>query len=232
MDITKLLPSLPEWISLPIIVFAALVTLWPKITAILKELNRDSRAYASEKQRLELLKLRYEIEAIKKENGLEDIPAEAEDPSNIELEPETIHADEASTENIKLNFWGRFWFGVAGTAAPILLNLLHLDISQSSNIELSLPIILGISLRFVIFALLGGLGSAFLAKGNATKQTCFLIGLSISLLFSLLITANINTNVESPNLNYRGACSDAPYVAPHSLNVTYSSKVSACLPKL
>ena len=200
MDITKILPSLPEWISLPIIVVTALVTLWPKIVTVFKDLNRESRAYVSEKQRLELLKLRYEIEAIKKDSELEDI-TDQYNVESVDIVPEPSQPNETASETYELNIWGRFWFGVAGTAAPILLNLILVDIPLSSNDELSFATILGISLRFIIFALLGGMGSAFLAKGNATKQTCFLIGLSISLLLSLLLTANVNTNVEVHNVS-------------------------------
>ena len=183
MDITKLLPSLPEWISLPIILMVIIVTLWPKILLIIKDLNSSSRVHEREKQKLELLKIRYEIEAIRKENGLDEITQEETD--EVIFEPDTELSEQQT-----LSAWLRFGYGVAGSLAPIMVNLLLVDFPPDSAIELSNANIAGITIRLLIFALLAGIGAAFLAKDHATKQTCFLVGLSISLLFSLLITAN------------------------------------------
>jgi hypothetical protein len=199
MDISKLLPSLPEWLSLPIIIVVLIVTLWPKIIQMVQELSSTSRAYAREKQRLELLKLRYEIEAIKKEKSLEKIDEEELFP-NIEQPTLTAEKRLGVSFDEQLTFWWRFAYGAAGSLLPIFLNVLLIDIQVAS--EIGVGYFLGMIVRLIIFAVVSGIGSALLAKGNANKQMCFLIGLSISLLFSLLLTGTAQNSVHDiPNVS-------------------------------
>ena len=185
MDITSLLPSLPEWASIPIILLIIVVTLWPKILLIIQEFSSNSKEFKLEKQKLELLRLRYEIEAIKKENKLDEILQEELPPSHVEIE-----SDKQIVQHGQLKFWSRFGYGAVGSFAPILLNLMMVGFSTGLTGDLVLYEVIGISIRLILFALLSGIGAAFLSKNHATKQMCFLTGLSISLLFSLLIAAN------------------------------------------
>ncbi len=199
MDISKLLPSLPEWLLLPIIIVVLIVTLWPTIIQMVQELSSTSRAYAREKQRLELLKLRYEIEAIKKEKDLERIDEEKLFP-NSEQPALTAEVREELSSGEQLTFRWRFAYGAAGSLLPIFLNILLTDIQVVS--EIGMAYVLGMVFRLIIFAVVSGIGSAFLAKGNANKQMCFLMGLSISLLFSLLLTVTAQYSVNDiPNVS-------------------------------
>ena len=73
-EILGLLPTLPIWLSIPIVLGGLLVVLAPKVLDLLRHLSAWNRSYEREKKLLELLKLRYEIETLKKEKELPDIP--------------------------------------------------------------------------------------------------------------------------------------------------------------
>lgn len=187
MDISNLLPSLPEWLAIPLILIAVFVWLWPKMAGVIRDFRTSSRVHVLEKQRLELLKLRYEIEAIKKENGLFELQEDSIIPE-IEVSPsENLPKAEDKPAQV-LGFWTRFGYGAGGSALPILVNLALFDWRLLFQ-ELDMAVLLGYAIRLVVFAALAGVGSAFIARHPTTRPMCFLIGLSITLFLSLLLAS-------------------------------------------
>ena len=68
-----IVPSLPAWSVIPVAVILLFVLGWPAFHAMWKEIVPSYRLYAREKMRLELLKLLYEVEVLKKEHDLRDM---------------------------------------------------------------------------------------------------------------------------------------------------------------
>lgn len=64
---------LPIWVVLPGLIAIWIVTQWPRIRDVLRDMIPSQRAFYREKQRLELLKLKYEIEVLRQTNNLENI---------------------------------------------------------------------------------------------------------------------------------------------------------------
>lgn len=81
-----LLPSIPAWMLWPIAVVGLVLFLWPRIQSILLDFVPSRRAYRRAKEALELQKLRYEIEAIKREHSIEDLGDELPEPLRRDLE--------------------------------------------------------------------------------------------------------------------------------------------------
>ena len=69
-----LMPRLPPWLIPPGAIVVLLILAWPVLSEIWIVVIPSYRRYAREKRRLELLKLYYEIEAIKKTNQLSELP--------------------------------------------------------------------------------------------------------------------------------------------------------------
>jgi hypothetical protein len=69
-----LLPKAPSWLLVPGTIILLLLFAWPSLQEIWRGLIPSYRAYAREKRRLDLLKLYYEIEAIKKDHQLVEVP--------------------------------------------------------------------------------------------------------------------------------------------------------------
>jgi hypothetical protein len=182
-ELAKFLPALPLWVSVPIIVVAIIVTLWPKILQAITELSAANRAFRREKMRLELLKLHYKIEALKKEKGLDDRP-----PSASEMAP-TMPSKEVlpSSGPTKTPLLRRqqFVFGATGALLPVVLNLLFTDVATTDS-----PFFwFGLVIRLALFGLIAGIASALLAPTLATKTNCFLLGLSVTLILTVVIQA-------------------------------------------
>src|SRR5437660_6322283 len=72
-ETTSLPAGLPPTLSIAIIILTTVVSLAPKFFAMFSNFSGGSRAFKREKERLDLLKLRYEIEAFKREKNLEDL---------------------------------------------------------------------------------------------------------------------------------------------------------------
>ena len=109
-DLAKILPTLPSWISLPIICLTIVVTLWPKLLQFWKDLSSSQRTHDSEKKRLELLKLKYEIEAIKKQVGLENLA----DDTGIVNTKESDESRFNQKKKLLESFGMRFSYGALG----------------------------------------------------------------------------------------------------------------------
>lgn len=182
-DFLKLLPNLPSWLSIPIILVTLLTILWPKIIQTIRETSKWTRVYEREKKRLELLKLQYEIEAFKKEKELQDI---IESTITTQLIENLDDSDRQISTRPIISFKKRFIFGGIGTLIPIILNLFITDLailSESFNIFSWL----GYLTRLLSLFLIAGLVSAFTLKKLGSPFICILIGILVSLFLVFLL---------------------------------------------
>ena len=189
-EIAKVLPSLPLWFSIPIIVVANVVAWWPKIQQALTELSAERRRYEIERRRLELLKLRYEIEALRKEKGLDLLP----DPSSGKdlLEERTEATGPQSPEKPKLGRLGQLAFGVVGAVLPIALNVALFDF-EGHMTQRGLPL-----LEAGLLVVAAGFVSVLLPRSIASRTNCVLIGLSVTLALTVLFQAQMHGGSQIP----------------------------------
>jgi hypothetical protein len=176
----KYLQGMPAWIAMPIVVVTLLLTLWPQIRQMIADLKAVDRSLENEKRRLELLKLRYEIEAIKKANGLKSLPSEG---AAIAVMPAPLSQSESAptSTGCGISIFGRFAAGAAGAVAPSVYRYLILFLSEPNQ---ALPTI-GYFLGVVILCAVGGLGAVMVPRHRASWGFCALVGLSIVLLIQM-----------------------------------------------
>lgn len=194
----KYLTNLPLWFALPVVITTLIVTLWPKVFQIILDLSVNSRLFQKEKRCLELLKLRYEIEAIKKTNNLSDL--------NDEYLSSTLnHHNEKKKDTPKkkdffsqpLMLWQRICFGGIGGIIPILFRYIVLNLRSFFKVDfnpLSIDFI-GIFIGFLIFFSIGGIGASFLPKKRSSARICVLVGLSVAILFQMFLSEIILKDV-------------------------------------
>jgi hypothetical protein len=183
-EVAKVLPALPVWVSVPILLITLLATLWPKLVQTIRDLSSWDRNYQREKLQLELLKLRYEIEALKKDKGLETLPVSLSAPSPTAT---IVVPDVRPQTHTRLSVVKRFLYGSSGALIPVALNILLLDSDLLRHYDF--VILLGYAFRAVVFLVLAGSASALLSSGQATRANCILTGLSVALLLTVLLTA-------------------------------------------
>lgn len=177
----SILANFPKWLSIPIIILGLLITAWPKFFHILKETSLWNRSYELEKKRLELLKLRYEIEAIKKTSELSEI-------TDVPYEPDRVAAATTPAPVSPMLFRQRFFYGALGAILPILITFLLADLRGTFS-YFTYIVLLGYIIRLIFLISLSGLVSAVAVKRQATPITCFLVGLSVTLFINLLLTS-------------------------------------------
>jgi len=195
--------NLPPWISIPIILLTLLTTLWPKIYQIILDLSRNNRVYLNKKRNLEIKKLHYEIEILKKNNNVEDINFENNFNTEKEIEFEILKRDtETPSTTISISKRKKFAFGALGGFLPPiyskLIFLIDTKVSYSNHIGDDLFVYSIISIiSIIIFASIGGGLALFLPKASATPLSCAMLGLSVALI--IIISASAGTN-QSPAL--------------------------------
>ena len=135
----KYLLAFPAWIATPIVVVTLLLTLWPQIRQMIADVTYTDRKLEHEKRHLELVKLRYEIEAIKKANGLESLPHEVAAtpvPSTTASQSDVRSVSSSSGSSILTRF-------AAGCARCLIPRFTDYDrVSQQSQRALSRPCLL------------------------------------------------------------------------------------------
>ena len=116
-DPLQYLLTLPPWVAIPIILVTLIVTYLPNIYQVFHNLNTENREYQNERRRLELLKLRYEIEAICKTNDLKQISEQV-----LPVE-KSLSSDPSAKPSVpfSLSFWQRFLYGALGAFLPFLI---------------------------------------------------------------------------------------------------------------
>ena len=182
-EIAKILPNLPLWFSIPIIVVANVVTWWPKIQQAITDLSSERRRYEIERRRLELLKLRYEIEALRREKGLDQLPDASSDEVTLH-EPVPPPAAQPPNQP-RLGRLKRFAFGMVGAVLPIALNVALFDVGHMWPLGLLLS---NVGLLLVV----AGFVAVLLPRGIASRTNCCLIGLSVTLALTVLFQAQIH----------------------------------------
>jgi hypothetical protein len=156
--------------------------------------------YEREKLRLELLKLRYEIEAIKKEKSLETFPDERS--LLVPVDVWEVSAKPEESPRPRMTTWKRFSFGAYGAILPIFLNFLLQDWRLIFTESITIIVILGYAIRLILLVGLAGMASSVFVKKQATPVLCFLVGLSVTLLLTmLLIAASRSSSVPPPKMS-------------------------------
>ena len=174
--------NLSPWAAIPIVLVTLFVTLWPKIYQVFLDLNADHRAFHQERRRLELLKLRYEIEALRKSHDLAKIPVEqpsAPIPAPAAPATERRHS-------LPLPIWQRFSFGAIGALIPsvyrILISAAVVDAAAGTGFLLPS---LGYYIGVVLLCIIGGLAASFVPRERASPFLCVMVGLSIVLIIQM-----------------------------------------------
>ncbi len=190
-----LLSDMPPWLLWPIAAIAAFFFLWPKLRAIWLDVVPSQRAYNRAKKALELEKLLYEIEALKKQHSLRDIEADvpfglrgSEHAKQFLTEASSQAAENSdkqapsSVQRIMVGFVGGFVIGVL----PLLSGGLDLSVFVDANF----PVILGIIFRIGLFSAMGAVFS-WLNRAR-TMQESFVYGMVPVLLIQFLLSAALS----------------------------------------
>lgn len=191
-EFVKLLPSLPQWLSIPLILLTVVAVVWPKVVQTVREGGKQRRAYELEKQRLELLRLRYEIEVLRKQHGLLEILPEV-------TVSETAPAIASVPQNDipPLGSFQRFLYGALGAVVPIVLQLVLVHLADVFA-DVTAFLLLGYSIRLIVFMTLAGVASWLLPRSIASKRFCFLTGFSTTLLLTMLLQYGLRTEQVTP----------------------------------
>jgi hypothetical protein len=184
----KILPKLPAWMIVPIAIFWLFLLAWPVLKEIWFSVIPSYRAYTREQRRLELLKLYYEIEAIKKEHALGDlsqIPQVLTKATSIDLAIQKHHSPEAQLPpSPPLSPRAAFGFGAAGGGMIFVLSIVAVDavtITEATSIAL-----IAVGIRAALLAIIGGFTS-WLARPK-TPLDAFLRGTLAPAILSMLIS--------------------------------------------
>jgi hypothetical protein len=176
MDKTDLLKlALPAWLITPAAITALFLLAWPSLRDVWQAIIPSARTYAAEKRRLELLKLRLEIETLR-----EKVPNfQIEVPSTREIAPPAISHEMLSLRD-------RFVYGALGAFFGAVVPLLF-QLPAGYLWNASAGFILGLTLRVVLLVLLGSLLPMML-KNLTNKRDAMIYGAVAPLLLQLLIT--------------------------------------------
>jgi len=132
-----LLSPLPAWLVWCLFFVLILLKAWPTIREMFRDALPTYRSYTREKMRLELLKLIYEIEALKKSNQLGDhdhtLPKPFIAARPIDLRDDvTANEVEARERRLSIAIWG---FG-GGMAPAAVKGLVALFLSHPSRTQM------------------------------------------------------------------------------------------------
>ena len=197
MDLKALAEALkffPDYVSRSVILLTIAILLGPKILELLNEAASWYRGYHKEKQYLELLKLRYEIAALKKEKGLEDLPGPTLLEQPIRVYPER---SAAPTPPKTISGGKRFLLGLLGGFVPALVIVLLS--SQAVLPGGSFAEYVALYALFVIpFPILAGLATMVLLGERQTALACLFVGTSVVLAFRMALTSIIEQVINGP----------------------------------
>jgi hypothetical protein len=185
LPLDKLIPTLPDSLQIVIIVLAVFVNLSPRIIDIIKGLRGYHAQYERRKNRLELLRLKSEIEAIRKKAGLRGLGKQLaiepfDEESGIDL------AGLVFTGNLRL--WKRIMIGGVSSIAPVLTAMALLYGSDACIKSGAITDYLAFYVPYLLtFCLLGGLACAFMPKNRSTPLSCALVGAAVGAVLQLLL---------------------------------------------
>lgn len=194
--VDAILPTLPPFLIAPVSILLILIFMWPTLREIWHEVIPSYRLYSRERMRLELLKLAYEIEAIKKTNGLTN-----DGPSVLEtLHKVTSHAvtAEAQTESqrqgpAQMPKLQAFGCGCLGGFAVVIFQLVTIDLSNILS-NPSAFVFVAYLIRVVLLVLMGGLTAIF--RNPKTPVEAFMFGLIAPLLVALVISGTAQHDLQ------------------------------------
>jgi hypothetical protein len=154
-----LLGTLPSWLAWPVAALILLVLGWGKIRDFGSDIFPSQRLYAREKRKVELLKLIYEVEAIKKEHGLEDLTSRL--PAHMQTEALVQRTEELSNSRRPdvLGWRRRFYFGCSGGIIVFILAIAFTN--DTGVIFRDGAVFLGIALRGLLLSAMGGFFASF-----------------------------------------------------------------------
>ena len=186
MDILKYLPALPNVVVVPIILVTLVVSLWPRIYQLINDLSASQRAFRTEQQRLELLKLRYEIEALVKTHDIERI--EDDVPSAATLPVPAGSLRDSPTPGLQLGNLARFGYGGIGGVIPSLLasaSRVIMGLEGGDELDMLLP---GgdFWIGAAIFFFLAGIIAITYEQLRRSRMLCVMAGLSVVLVIVAL----------------------------------------------
>ena len=168
--------TLPTWATSPVAAFVLFLFIWPRIKQIWYDVMPSHRAYQREKMRLELLKLDYEIAAIKKKNGLPTLrlPAAAKEHKKSRQKKAT------------LSLIGGLIFGALGGMCVVFLRFASITgAAEFSNGKFLLGAIVGAVSLVMVSAL------ASWASEPKTRLDAAIRGFAIAALIAVLSSIKI-----------------------------------------
>ena len=183
-----LMPQLPPWLIPPGAIIVLLILAWPVLSEIWSVAIPSYRRYAREKRRLELLKLYYEIEAIKKTHQLSELPSVSADNLTQSARTTRNAVDEIARPQEKqvaaISNAQKFIFGCFGGAVILPISaaglLEVLDVLRDSPVEVLVVLITPI----LFVAVLGGVIARI--TNPKTRGGAFVRGLLAPLLAVVL----------------------------------------------
>jgi hypothetical protein len=187
--IDVLLPQLPASLVIPTALVLILILMWSRLRQIWQDVLPSYRSYSQEKMRLEILKLRYEIEAIKKSHNLKTI-----EPPKRELK--TIQRRNLGNDTEPV--FNRVIYGALGGATISIIKLISVLSTIIANIQTATvyfmaPTIIGAVVGAITLSLFGAM-AAFIS-GSMSRRQAFLIGVAATALavsaLQLIPTTNI-----------------------------------------
>jgi hypothetical protein len=203
----KYLTVLPTWLLVPLSMLIVFLVLWPKFVQLYRDISARHRQFDEEKRRLELLKLRYEIEAIKKQHGLGDVadlpelpPLEETGQASPKAEPleETGQASPRAEpspqadkppaidfESRLLSAWSRFTLGALG---GVLIPLSQLTAGMATS---GGPPLLAAFLSIAMLGVLGGAAAVAIVPRRSTAALCLMVGLAAAAMVQSLVATTI-----------------------------------------
>lgn len=194
-----LMPRLPPWLIPPGAIVVLLILAWPVLSEIWIVVIPSYRRYAREKRRLELLKLYYEIEAIKKTNQLSELPLVSADNLTQSARTTRNVVDEITRPQEKqvaaISNAQKFIFGCFGGAVILPISaavalatatpqqaVVLMDVLNMSDVKLLVSLITSI----LFGAVLGGVIARI--TNPKTRGGAFVRGLLVSLLAVLVFS--------------------------------------------
>jgi hypothetical protein len=180
-----LLPKAPPWLLVPGAVILIFLLAWPSLHEIWTILIPSYRVYAREKRRLDLLKLYYELEAIKKDHQLVEVPPAQSEALNALLL--AIDRRPPKVEVIGISSSQKLLFGAFGGALMSLISVLPLLESGPDLTLLTGGAIIGLVLRMAIMSGLGAV-TAWMTKCKSSSDA-IIRGAAIPLLIVLVLGA-------------------------------------------
>jgi hypothetical protein len=183
--------SMPDWINAlppqiywPTLVLTAVTYFWPQIFRIWRDLLPRHRQHRSERTRLELLKLWYEVEAARKAAGVEEadnLPDYLRPPP--EDSTESVSESPASIDELPKR--SRILWGVAGALAISLLTFVAADLPLHFTGEFDIYVAAGVATRYGLFVAIA-VGLALFIRTKDAKSA-FIVGMVPALLLQALI---------------------------------------------